>query len=151
MSLTYKDNDLGLKDLKKRLKEFKRSTIKVGIQNNAGINKGKRIVDYAANNEFGVLGHIPERSFIRSTADKNKNWADEIDNAYISVIDKGQRPLAAIARVGIIARDAIVQTITDGVRPENSPFTIKKKGSSKTLIDTGVLRKSIQYKFDENI
>lgn len=149
MSLTYKDNDLGFKDLVKRLKEFKKSTIKVGIQTNAGMNKGERIVDYAAANEFGVAGHIPERSFIRSTADKKKNWVTEIDNAYISVIDKGEGAISAIAKVGIIARDDIIQTITDGVAPENRPFTIKKKGSSSTLIDTGVMRNSIQYKFAE--
>lgn len=150
MSLTYTDKDLGWKDLKKRLKEFKKSTIKVGIQSNAGMNKGARIVDYAAANEFGIYGHIPERSFIRSTADKKKNWVSEIDKAYYSIIDKGAGAIAAIARVGIIARDDIKQTITDGVSPENSEFTIKKKGSSHTLIDTGRLRNSIQYKFQGN-
>ncbi len=149
MSLIYRDTDLGWNDLQKRLKEFRRSTIKVGIQSNAGINNGARIVEYGAANEFGVYGHIPERSFIRSTADKKNNWSKQIEKAYYSIIDKGEGALSAIAKVGIIAKDDIKQTITDGVKPENNPFTIKKKGSSHTLIDTGVLRQSIQYKFED--
>jgi hypothetical protein len=150
MSLIYNDKDLGWKDLQKRLNEFKKLAIKVGIQTNAGINKGSKIVDYAVANEFGVPGHIPERSFIRSTADARKNWVAEIDKAYIAIIDKNERPIAAISKIGIIARDDIKQTITDGVEPQNSPETIKKKGSSHTLIDTGVLRNSIHYVFDKN-
>jgi phage gpG-like protein len=153
MSLTFVDKDLGWKDLQKRIKEFKKAVIKVGVQTNAGLNEdGTPIVKYAAYNEFGTIhegGNIPERSFIRETAKKYNNWNKEVDEAYTSVIDGKDTPFAAIAKVGIIARDDIKQAITDGIDPENAPATIAKKGSSKTLIDTGALRNSINYKFDD--
>jgi phage gpG-like protein len=152
MSLTYTDKDKGWSELSKRLKEFKKAVIKVGVQSNAGLNKdGTSIVEYATYNEFGTIhegGNIPERSFIRSTADKNKNWQKQINDAYLNVIDGKDTPIAAIAKVGIKARDDIKQTITDLRIPPNAESTIKKKKSSNPLIDTGALRNSISYVFD---
>lgn len=151
--LIYKDTDLGWKDLQKRILKFKKAVIKVGIQAGSGRNKdGVRVVDYGAWNEFGttqVGGNIPERSFIRSTATSKKNWNKEIDQAYINVIDNKYSPLGAIGIVGVKAVDDIKATITAGVSPENAPATIKEKKSSKTLIDTGLLRNSIRWQYDE--
>lgn len=151
--LVYKDTDFGWKDLQKRIKQFKKAVVKVGIQAGTGRNQdGVRVVDYAAWNEFGTQqqgGNIPERSFIRSTATKKNNWDKEIDKAYINVIDNKYSPLGAIGIVGVQAVDDIKATITAGVSPENAPATIKEKKSSKTLIDTGLLRNSIRWQYDE--
>jgi hypothetical protein len=158
--MNYTDVDKGFKALEKRLKEFKKAVIKVGIQGREALNKnnGETIVTYATANEFGTTTAgvnknivIPQRSFIRSTTDKKNGWKKEIEQAYNNIIDGKDTALAAIAKVGIIARDDIKQTITDGVSPPNAEFTIKKKKSSHPLIDTGVMRNSVSYKFaDEN-
>jgi phage gpG-like protein len=151
--LVYKDTDLGWKDLQKRIKQFKKAVIKVGIQAGSGRSQdGVRVVDYAAWNEFGtksIGGNIPERSFIRSTAAAKNNWNKEIDKAYINVIDNKYSPLGAIGIVGVQAVDDIKATITAGVEPKNAPATVEKKGSTKTLIDTGLLRNSIRWQYDE--
>ncbi len=161
MSVSFKDIDKGFKALEKRLKEFKKSVIKVGIQGQEAqvINDGVKVVTYAAANEFGTRSAgrnrnvvIPERSFIRSTADKKNGWKKEIERAYNSIIDGKDTALAAIAKVGIIARDDIKQTITDGVAPKNAESTIRRKTvngkrGDKTLIDTGIMRNSVSYKF----
>lgn len=151
--LIYKDTDRGWKDLQKRIKQFKKAVIKVGIQAGSGRSKeGVRVVDYGAWNEFGtdsIGGNIPERSFIRSTATAKNNWNKEIDKAYINVIDNKYSPLGAIGIVGVQAVDDIKETITAGVDPKNAPATVEKKGSTKTLIDTGLLRNSIRWKYEE--
>ncbi len=150
------DKDLGFKALKKRLEEFKKAVIKVGVQGRdaSKMNDGVTVVSYAAQNEFGnnFVGPnhnivIPERSFLRSTTDKKKGWKNELEQSYKNVFDGKDTALSAIAKVGIIARDDIIKTITDGVLPKNALSTIRKKKSDKTLIDTGVLRNSISYKF----
>ena len=41
---------------------------------------------------------------------------------------------------------AIVQKILSGVPPPNAASTIKKKGSSKTLVDSGDMYKHVTYK-----
>ena len=153
---SYKDIDKGFKDLEKRLKEFKGLVVKVGVQGRdaSKLNNGTTVVTYAAANEFGTktAGRnnnvvIPERSFLRSTTDKKDHWKKEIKTAYNLIIDRKSTALASIAKVGIIARDDIIRTITDFVPPPNAESTIKKKKSSQTLIDTGLLRNSISYKF----
>lgn len=152
----YSDKDLGLKALLKRLKEFKKAIIKIGVQgpDSWKMTDGVPVVRYAAANEFGTKNAgrnrnvvIPERSFLRSTTDKKKGWRKEIDQAYVNVFEGKDAAIAAIAKVGIVARDDVIQTITDGVAPANARSTIAKKKSSKTLIDTGTLRNSISYKF----
>lgn len=154
-----KDIDMGFKALEKRLKEFKKSVIKVGIQGSEAqkVNNGETVVTYAAANEFGTKNAgrnknivIPERSFIRSTTDKKNYWKKEIDRAYNSIIDGKDTALSAIAKVGIIARDDIKKTITDGVPPPNAESTKKRKKSSHTLIDTGIMRHSVSYKFADD-
>jgi hypothetical protein len=158
---SYKDIDKGFKDLEKRLKEFKGLVIKVGVQGRDASKTNNRttVVTYAAANEFGTKTAgksrnivIPERSFLRSTTDKKDYWKKEIKAAYDSIMDRKDTPISAIAKVGIIARDDIIKTITDFVPPPNAESTIKKKTvngnvGNHPLIDTGLLRNSISYKF----
>ena len=55
-----------------------------------------------------------------------------------------------MARVGIIARDDIIAKInlTDARWRPLSPQTVKRKKSTKPLIDTGRLKQSITYAFE---
>jgi hypothetical protein len=145
------DKDTGWKDLKKRLKEFKETGIKVGIQNNAGLNdEGISIAEYGTANEYGTKqsgGNIPPRPFIRGAADKHKNWQTPIEQAYYDVIEGKKAPLAALALVGRVAVDDIKAYITDLKIPKNADSTKKKKKSDNPLIDTGLMRNSIRYQF----
>jgi hypothetical protein len=185
-----KDKDLGYRALKKRLNEFKKSVIKVGIQGkeaqvvnnirakqNESIRAAKEVLEkgsskpktikavtvvtYAAANEFGAKAGrngkvtIPERSFIRSTTDKKDYWQKEVEKAYGNIIDGKDTALSAIAKVGIIARDDIKKTISEGVPPPNAPITIAKKTvggkvGNHPLIDTGIMRQSVTYKFADD-
>lgn len=186
----YTDIDKGYRALKKRLMEFKKAVIKVGIQGkeaqvtndirakqNERIRSAKEvlkngsskpraiksitIVTYAAANEFGAKAGknnnvtIPERSFIRSTTDKKNYWKKDIEKAYDSIIEGKDTGLSAIAKIGIIARDDIKKTITEGVPPPNALSTIRQKTvggkvGNHPLIDTGLMRNAVTYKFADD-
>jgi len=51
----------------------------------------------------------------------------------------------ALGLVGEVMADAITQKIITLRTPPNAPYTIKAKGSSNPLVDTGQLKNSITY------
>lgn len=94
----------------------------------------------------GSKHFIPERSFIRSTVDAHAkgDWARESEALKKAVID-GMTVDTALKRMGMLIKSAIQAKIRSNVPPPNAPATIDRKGSSKTLIDTGQLLNSIDY------
>ena len=61
------------------------------------------------------------------------------------VIEKDLDIRSIQALVGELCVGNIVQKISEGVAPPNAPSTIKSKGSSTPLVDTGAYRQSITY------
>ncbi len=111
--------------------------------------------EVATANEFGVdMGgdggparHIPERSFIRSTADAHAkgDWFRE-GQALKEEVVKGKMSVdTALKQMGLRIKAAIQEKIRSMVPPPNAPSTIARKKSDKTLIDTGQLLNSIDY------
>lgn len=141
-----------------------KSHVDVGIQSDKGAiqpvdpETGKasslNLAQIAAVNEFGATGAgrnksvtIPERSFMRSTMETHKN---EIHNyasgqLLLALSGKSNAP-QAFKRIGIYIESLIKRTITNLRTPPNAPSTIKGKGSSNPLIDTGRMRSSIASK-----
>ena len=152
--MAVKVNNKKLKALEEALKVFNNITIKVGIQDDAGMGEdGKtKIVDYGYWNEYGTRSkkgnvHIPRRSFIRDTAKMNDNWKAEMQAAFEDVVYKGEKPIFALSLVGVTVADNIKTRIRTGIGPANAPETIKrKKGKTTPLIEHGRLRNSIKYK-----
>lgn len=65
---------------------------------------------------------------------------------YLSVIENNSDDLdRALNMVGNIAVGKVQQYMTELQDPPNAPSTIKNKGSSNPLIDTGALRQSVTY------
>ena len=58
---------------------------------------------------------------------------------------KGSKPELYMEQAGKKAVEAIQKAITDLDTPENSEETIARKGSSNPLIDTGHMRRSVDY------
>jgi hypothetical protein len=97
----------------------------------------------AVANEFGT-DQIPERSFLRSTADKKaKVWADQTEKYRKQVMEGHMTPEQALGLLGLKIETDTKTTIRSNVPPPNSPATVARKGSSKTLIDTGQLLNAI--------
>lgn len=138
-----KDIDKGFKDAIKKLKALKGKTLQVGILKDAGTNEdGTFIADYASANEFGTKD-IPARSFIGSTCDEqSKKWDAMIDKM---IDDPSYNAEELIGLLGEQIVADIKEKIDSNIPPPLSPATIKRKNSSRTLIDTGIMKNSINY------
>jgi len=106
---------------------------------------GPTVLQIAEWNEFG-LG-VPQRSFVRAWFDEQKGdvhltLRDQLRGA----TRRGDALQTSLNRVALFAQGRMQKRIADGIEPENAPSTIARKGSSKPLIDKGILRAAITAK-----
>lgn len=139
-------DDKKWREIKRRLPQIEGASVNVGIQSDAGAsNDGTPIAAYAAWNEFGTV-NIPSRSFIRSTADeKRTQWNNLADAVIGRILALRSTPEQALSLLGEQAQADIKQKITSLREPPNDAATIRRKGSSNPLIDTGAMRNAIRY------
>lgn len=149
------DTDLGLNRIIVTLKEeLSDVVIKVGVQaKDKTVKRGKGgsirntdqpLAAIAAIHEFG-LGGMPQRSFLRSAFDENKPMINKMGDHIVNSAIKGISTEKALDQLGNVVQGMVQKKIVDGPFVPNSPATIKRKKSSKPLIDTGHLRQSIRY------
>ncbi len=149
------DKDLGLNRIIRTLnKDLDGVVVKVGVQaKDKAVRRGKggsiRNTDQplaviAAIHEFG-LGDMPQRSFLRSAYDENLPMIDKMIQRVANGAVFGLGTNAALNQLGNVVQGMVQRKIVDGPFVPNSPATIKRKKSSKPLIDTGHLRQSIRY------
>lgn len=94
--------------------------------------------------EFG-LG-VPERSFVRDTIDiKLRDITKTAAGLQRAVLRGALTTRNALDLLGLFVKGEIQQRIADGIPPANAPETIRRKGSSTPLIDTGQLRGAIDH------
>jgi hypothetical protein len=149
--------DKGYKALMSVFTGVRKTTITVGVhaadgkEPHAGGQFGETVADIANIHEFGAPG-IPQRSFLRAWFDENQAKTKEATKRMAQSVLKGKRTRKQA--VNILAQSFVGQIqrrIAVGIPPPNSPLTIKLKGSSKPLIDTGQLRTSITYAIDGDV
>lgn len=129
-----------LRDVLQRL--GRGGTLKVGVLSGATYPDGTPVAMAAAANEFGTRT-IPARSFMRRTvAEKSDGWADALAKCMAATDND---PQAALALMGEGIKGQVQQTIRDVSGPPLKPATVKRKGFSKPLVDTGNLLNSIDY------
>ena len=149
------DKDLGLNRIIRTLnKDLDGVVVKVGVQaKDKAVRRGKggsiRNTDQplaviAAIHEFG-LGGMPQRSFLRSAYDENLPVIDKMIQRVANGAIFGFGTNAALNQLGNVVQGMIQRKIVDGPFKPNAPATIKRKKSSRPLIDTGHLRQSIRY------
>ncbi len=104
--------------------------------------EGSEIVIAAATNEFGnidqsAVGAIPERSFLRSTVDEGTaEILADLQGAVVFALD-GKDLEKGLGLVGEKWVGKVKKKIKDLKTPANAPSTIRQKGSSNPLIDSG--------------
>jgi len=139
------DKDLGLKRFKRELEKSRSAEVLIGVHAGDKNGEGQLIAEYAAHNEFGTK-HIPERSFMRTTFDEQQKKLSAIMARQYSMVQAGTMTVhRALEAIGEKHSDDIKNKINSNIPPVNSPATIKRKKSSKTLVDTGALRNSIHH------
>ena len=98
----------------------------------------------AAYNELGT-STIPPRPFMSQTVSSH---GDEISKAIAdgcSVVMEGGSAAEALDQIGSKVKGLIQNEMASGNFTPNAPETIKKKGSSTPLIDTGRMMQSVEY------
>lgn len=90
---------------------------------------------------------IPERSFLRSTFDKNRRFYEQaLEVLTGKVIDGEISAKRAVALIGERHLADVVNAINAGIPPPLEKATVERKGSSKPLIDTGQMKQAIKVK-----
>ncbi len=147
-----REKDLGWNELKKHLKALEQgdSYVKAGVLGDSGSHEGGLTnVELALIHELGTRnGHIPERSFIRSSFDKNKaEYLETLKKLFKGVYENKMDVPRALGLMGVKMAADIKKGITKGagIPPPNAPSTIAAKGSSRPLDDTGRLVNSISH------
>ena len=134
----------------KNLQQFKDSVVKAGILAKDGSqnhSEGITVFQIGMIHEFGVPEkNIPRRSFIRVPIENNiKEITKLIENNHKLVSENAMSAKVALDRIGIKAQNTIKESFRNNDWKPLKRATIKRKGSSRPLIDTGQLIGSISY------
>jgi hypothetical protein len=142
------------------IKAAGRTNVLVGVLRGTGVHPkaegDQTIAEIAWWDEFGTK-LIPERSFLRSTLREHKYYREDMKKALrAAILDfRHKSGLLWLKKVGAIAARDIRRRITTGPFKPNAPRTIRAKSTNeardnkqKPLIDTGTLRKSIQFQIE---
>lgn len=137
--------------LKKIKKAFsKGGYVKVGVLGNEASRESEGVnnAELGMIHEFGSLSkNIPPRSFLRMPLETKKNDLGEVGSSKIfsTAIANGDIELA-LQLIGIKGEEIVNEAFTSsgfGQWAPNAPTTVREKGSSRPLINTGQLRRSI--------
>lgn len=91
--------------------------------------------------------HIPERSFLRTGYDQNRDAVLKKASQVMADVTSGRTTArGCIQAVGIELSSKIKDYARDLNSPANHPFTQDQKGSSNPLIDTGDMIGSITWR-----
>ena len=140
------DRDLGWKAIKREVERAQRREVAVGILQGSNNSEGASIAEYATYNEFGTED-VPSRPFMAMSFDEN-----------VAAINSDfQRQSKRLVAGEVTAEQALtiigqkhagrVQNVITGrdILPALAPSTIAaKKGSTKTLVDTGAMTNAVQ-------
>lgn len=98
------------------------------------------LASLAAVLEFGNE-NIPSRPFLRQTLAENQ---EKYITLFVKLFESGVSIDQIYEQIALIAQGDVQQNIVNGKWTANAPSTIKRKKSSKPLIDTGKLRQSVR-------
>lgn len=149
LKVTYKQGKDNFPEIRRQLDLVNGSGVEVGVLKGehkwlAGIheygltmqvtNKQRRYMA-ARGLILGKTLTIPERSFLRTGYDKNRDAVMKKAQLLLADVAGGNMSAAkATEGVGIELRDAIKEYATSLDSPPNHPFTVDQKGSSNPLV-----------------
>ena len=143
------DRDLGFNRIKRDLQKLDGMEVVAGMLRDSGkAENGASYVDIATWNEYGTR-RIPSRPFIRISADTNRQaWAKIAQQCVNDVID-GDNPRDAAQVVGHRMVEDIRKVFGDTSKLKaNAPSTIKKKVRYEPLVDSGEMRRRVNFRIE---
>ena len=142
------DGKGGVEGLRKRLLDLGLASVKVGVPGDAKESEtSESLAMIARVHEFGNPARgIPERSFLRGSILFNrKKYVNAAKVLSKRALDGRATADQVYGTLGQLASGDVKEYIRNADFPALKPATIRRKGSSKPLIDTGQLRQSITY------
>lgn len=117
------------------------------VKKTAPVSLDMSIAEIAEIHEFGApRAGIPERSFLRAGLDEGREKiAEVISRLLVQVMARKVLPRKACEILGMAGKTLVQQKLIRGPFVPLKQRTIELKGSSRPLIDTGQLRRSIDY------
>lgn len=140
------ERDLGWRAIKRELERAKRLEVAVGILEGSKDAEGTSIAEYATYNEFGTED-VPSRPFMAMAFDENKGAIDKDFKQQGDAMLRGKATVSvALTTIGQKHAGRIQNVITGrNILPRLADSTVKaKKGSTKTLVDTGAMTNAVQ-------
>lgn len=132
------------KDLPKSIKGPRR--VKIGFPSGAADGG---VISRAVWNNFGTSRGIPERPFMQNSVRANRGKYQTAMRSSAAKILRGETSLQVVMqKLGILGQGDIQAEITSLMTPPNAPSTIRQKGSSKPLIDTGEMRSAVTFRVE---
>lgn len=140
----------GLRGFIDRLRNFNKYKVYVGVPSttNRPHEGGINMAGLLAVHEFGVpKKNIPERSTLRAAIIENRQELTNIIAQGTRVYNEQNKKLDLVFydKIGLFASNLVKDKFVKGPFVPLKPTTIKRKGSTKPLIDTGALRQSITW------
>lgn len=144
MGARIKERDNGLDRMLRGMKQLAKDyRVTVGVQGSqaAASHGDVTNAELAAIHEFGApAANVPQRSFLRSTADEGKTrWEKRLGEELAKVVLEGADARRALHVVGEEFRASVIDRIKQGIPPPLQPATVARKGEATPLIDTGAL------------
>lgn len=168
MGVRYKSKDKGLKRMTKTAEDLQ------GRKVNVGYIQGGEMAWLAAIHEYGCVIQvtpkmraylhrqglhlkksttqivIPERSFLRAGFDENhKAVLKKTDPLLADVLGGTMSADQFCEIVGLLLKSKVQDYARDLRNPANHPFTVKQKGSSNPLIDSGDMINALSYEVEK--
>lgn len=140
------DRDLGWKAIKREAERAQRREVAVGILQGSTDSEGTSIAEYATYNEFGTED-VPSRPFMAMSFDENVAAINSDFNRQSKRLVAGEVTAEqALTIIGQKHAGRVQNTITGrNILPALAPSTIAaKKGSTKTLVETGAMTNAVQ-------
>ena len=141
------DRDLGWKAIKAQVARAHRMEVAVGIlEGSKNPEDGASIAEYAAYNEFGT-SRAPSRPFMAMSFEENVDAIGKDFDQQGTALVLGKRTADQALTVIGMKHAARIQNVITGrqIPPPLADSTIAaKKGSTKTLVDTGAMTNAVQ-------
>ncbi|MEG1232271.1 MAG: hypothetical protein RSE18_00420 [Acinetobacter sp.] len=145
-----KEYNGGLKGFLERFREIGKPKVYIGVPaSKNGIHKDSKInmATLLAIHALGLPSRgIPQRDPLRPPLIANaQRYTDLLALGLKNALSDGTDPKLVYEKIGIVATNDVKDYFITGNFKALSEKTIKAKGSSKPLLDTGELRNSISY------
>lgn len=142
----------GLSKLRERLEAIADLEVRVGVLGDGGYHDAEMTnAELLAIHEFGApRANIPERAPLRSAFDAyEKRWQNLAARLLKAVLAEKIDPQQALGVLGERAVADIRAHVRAGLEPPLKEATVRRKGSSTPLIDSGRLLQSFAYEIGE--